>query len=318
MRAFNQNNVGVVSLSSPSSTCEDKIHHGIQVLKDSNLKVTIGSTVFSCSGNKSASAKDRVRDLHNMFLDSGVDIILNTTGGFCSNDLIDLMDFDLLRKNNKIFVGYSDISSVNLAAYTLAETKTISGPMLVDFLDCPQALSHLFSILSQETFALTCPYQIWENNGANRRKAPILKCLNNKKSIAQGSIIASNLSTFVLLAGTRYFPNLKDAILFLEYDKEEEHALPSLERMLVQVRQTGAFSNINGLVFGLLESSSAREETEIDNMETILERVTAGFRFPVLYDAPFGHTYPSWILPMGASVSLDTSAASPKLEVVQK
>ncbi|NMC61724.1 MAG: LD-carboxypeptidase [SAR324 cluster bacterium] len=316
MRALNQYKIGIVSLSSPSSTCEDKIHHGIQVLKDLNLKITIGSTVFCSLGNKSASAEDR--DLHNMFLDTSVDLILNTTGGFCSNDLLDLLDFDLLRNNNKIFVGYSDISSVNLAAYTLAETKTISGPMLVGFLDCPQALSLLFLVLSQETFALTCPSQIWENGGANRRETPTLKYLANKNTMAQGSIIASNLSTFVLLAGTRYFPNLKGSILFLEYDKEEEHALPSLERMLVQVRQTGAFTNINGLVFGLLEAASAREETEIDNIETILERVSFGYRFPVLYDAPFGHTFPSWILPMGASVSIDTSTGSPKLRVEQK
>jgi muramoyltetrapeptide carboxypeptidase len=74
--------------------------------------------------------------------------------------------------------------------------------------------------------------------------------------------------------------------------------------MLWQIRQNGIFDKINGLVFGLLEPEVQKEETEFQNIKSILESVTQNYTFPVLYNAQFGHIYPSWVLQNGRKVEI--------------
>lgn len=130
-------------------------------------------------------------------------------------------------------------------------------------------------------------------------------CLDNKKLKATGKIVVGNLSTFNLLLGTPYLPDFRDKILFLEYDKEEVKSLPSLERVLWKICQNGIFDKISGLVFGLLEPEVQKEETEFQNTQTILKGVTNNYNLPVLYNAQFGHIYPSWVLQNGITVKIE-------------
>ena len=106
------------------------------------------------------------------------------------------------------------------------------------------------------------------------------------------------------MVGTPYLPSFSQRTLFLEYDREEQRALPSLERFLWQLRQSGILKNLTGLVFGLLQPSVAAEETPTDSIERILTEVTAGYRYPVIYDAQFGHIYPSWVIVNGREIRI--------------
>jgi len=297
--------LGIVALSLPSVGKRERlVRFALKYLQESGFNLKIGSAVFTQLSYKSASRQRRIRDLEQMYGDSSVDLILNTTGGYNSNELLEDLDWNLLRRNPKPFVGYSDLTTLNLALFKRG-LSSINGPMLVDLWWDRGCLSRLFKTLTLPSWSLNCGGSIFEWGNAQRRKAPSLKRLPGKSKSTSGGLIAGNLSTFNLLIGTDYFPNLKNKVLFLEYDYDESLGLPSLERYLWQLRQNGILGQLKAFVFGTLPARVKREESAAWNLKKILSEVFEPFKYPVLYDGQFGHIYPSWILPNGAKVAID-------------
>jgi len=291
--------IGIVGLSYPikdNLEGERAAKSFIKKLKSKGCTVIVGKTVFSKFGYKTASIQDRLDDLHQMFANPEIEIILNNTGGYSSNELLEFIDYNLIRKNPKIFVGFSDITAVNLALYTKAGIQTIDGHTIDDFEIEPDFFEKIISTTTSKNMELK-NYSTYKDAWTKKNfLSPEILTIEDKKVTASGEIVVGNLSTFNLLLGTPYLPYFENKILFLEYDKEESKALPSLERMLWQVRQNGIFDKINGLVLGLLEPEVQKEETDFQNIKSILENATQNYTFPVLYNAQFGHIYPSWVL----------------------
>jgi muramoyltetrapeptide carboxypeptidase len=278
---------------------------GVSFLQANGFSVVLGDSVFRREGYRSGGSETRASALHAMFESDSVNLILNTTGGFNSNELLDFLDYDLIRAKPKFFVGYSDITAVNVALYAIAGIPAVSGCMLGDFVDHPACFLELFKVLSGEELEYRNPKLFWEDAAQQSFPAGAIRRLEGKKRAAVGDIICGNLSTFNLLLGTRYFPKLDKSILFLEYDKEEKHALPSLQRYLWQLRQAGGFDALSALVFGSLQPAVRAEEDVEWGCAEILREVTDGHRFPVLFNAGFGHLYPSWNLPFGRKCEID-------------
>ena len=182
--------------------------------------------------------------------------------------------------------------------------RTVCGPMLVDYVDYPECFEQLFLALDGGPRSLTNELESWESLEKGRFPMAPMRRLPNKVSSSVGPALAANLSTLCLMLGTPFLPSFSERVLFLEYDREEQKALPSLERFLWQLRQSGALRNLSGLVFGALQPSVAGEETATDTIERILGEVTAGYTYPVIYNAQFGHIYPSWVIVNGKEVRL--------------
>lgn len=302
-----QFSLGVVACSSPTvGQCRLKVERALRTLREAGFSLRVGRTVFrGGEGYLSASIQERKEDLEDMFRDPNVNVILNTTGGYNSNEILEFLDYEVIRKNPKWFVGYSDLTALNLALYVKAGIRTVNGTMLVDFVENPRCFLELFETLAANgRVDFNVSGRFWES-GCGEEEAPQIACLVGKCPRSNGILVAANLSTFNLLLGTGYLPDLYRSILFLEYDREERNALPSLERYLWQMRQAGVFENIVGMVFGLLERSVRSEEDQKRNLQRILDGVTEGYDFPVIYNAPFGHTYPSWNLLIGSFVEIE-------------
>jgi len=310
--------IGVVSLSLPvydykkpdNKSRELKIQAGIEYLTRNGFEVLIGKSTFNrpSLGYKAASIKDRRDDLHQMFLSNKVNVIMNTIGGYCANEILESLDYDMIEKNPKVFVGFSDITAINLALFTKSKIRTVNGMHLGNHLDNQNAFFSLFSLLNNEVSELHSSKYIWENDIANTLRQPgEIECLKGKKTSSDGWLIGGNLSTFCLMLGTEYVPDFSGSILLLEYDKEEANCLPSLERLMWQIRQNGIFKRINGLVFGQLQNEVMAQETDYDKIERILRDVTEGYDFPVLFNAPFGHFYPTWQVVNGSKISILTT-----------
>lgn len=300
--------IGTIGLSYPikdNLEAEKSTRDFIQKVESEGHQVVVGQTTFSKLGYKTASIGGRLDDLHRMFLDPKIDIILNNTGGYSSNELLEFIDYDVIKSNPKVFVGYSDITAINLAIYAKTGLQTINGHCLDDFEIDSDFFGKITSILNNDEIQLRNHSTYQDTLAQKDFTTPIIACLEEKTQAAEGKVVVGNLSTFNLLLGTPFLPDFKDKILFIEYDKEEVLGLPSLERMLWQIRQNGIFDKITGLVFGLLEPEVQKEENNIWNIKTILENVTQGFDFPVLYNAQFGHIYPSWVLQNGRKVKID-------------
>jgi muramoyltetrapeptide carboxypeptidase len=304
------NKVGIVALSCQlkDSLRKNSVKEACQFLLNRGINVVYGeSSVFA--DQFVAPTKNRVNDIHNFFSDPSIDLIMNVTGGYNCNEILELLDYELIAKNPKYFVGYSDITAINLAMFTRSGIKTINGPMLVDFCFDKSSMDRLLKFLenSQPKELLNFEYY-YTDDAKNKICTPMIKTIKGKDKFANGKVIVGNLSTFNLLLGTEYLPDFKGKILFLEYDKEENKALPSIQRMLWQIRQNGIFKDLAGLVFGVLEPIVKNEESELClNFEKILVDVTNSYNFPILYDLQFGHIYPSLIIQNGAKVLIQNS-----------
>jgi len=287
-----------------------RVRAGIDYLTANGFVITLGKTVFpkKSFSYKAASIQDRVDDVHEMFSNPQINLVMNTIGGYNCNEILEYLDYDLIEKNPKYFVGFSDITSANLALFTKSRIKTVNGSHITYYLHDKNSFLDLFQTLNNEKEELIPEKFIWEGDLSKTLREPgKIKFLQNKKSTAQGWAIGGNLSTFCLMLGTEYMPDFSGSVLFIEYDKEEQTCLPSLERLMWQIRQNGIFKKINALVFGQLQKDVAKEETETDNLERILKDVTDGYDFPVLFNTTFGHIYPSWQIINGATIQLSTA-----------
>jgi len=297
--------IGIIAPSLPSEgKRKEKVQTAIAYLEKSGHTVLTGKGTYSISGYKSSSAQERAAELFGFLNDPRVDMILATTGGYNSNEILEFLDLSKIEPTQKIFVGYSDCTALSMAFQRHTICRTVCGPMLVDYVDYPECFEQLFLALDGGPRPLTNELESWESLEKGRFPMAPMRRLPNKVSSSVGPALAANLSTLCLMLGTPFLPSFSERVLFLEYDREEQTALPSLERFLWQLRQSGALRNLSGLVFGALQPSVAGEETATDTIERILGEVTAGYTYPVIYNAQFGHIYPSWVIVNGKEVRL--------------
>lgn len=273
-----------------------------------NYEITVADSVFSKNNIRSSSTEKRALELTNFLISGQTDLIINITGGYNSNEILEFIDFDKIKNLQKklpYFVGYSDITAINLALYKFGVAKIIQGFMAVDYKWNKPGFSELIKYIKKGKIEFN-NFKKLENFSGEVFKPDDIQILKGSNEFS-GKIIAANLSTFNLMLGTKYLPSFKDTTLFLEYDKEEQNCLPSIQRMLWQIRQNGVFDNLKGLVFGVLEPAVNKEETLEYNLNQILVEVTNGYDFPVITNATFGHIYPNWQLPFGKMIEFKSN-----------
>ncbi len=125
--------VGIVSPSSPvAGLCPRRLDRGVKYLELLGYKVLKGKNVSKVDGFTAGTIQERVEDLHAMFANSEVKAIIATIGGYNANDLLDKLDYKMISKNNqKILIGYSDITILLHALYKKSGVKGIMGPMVL-------------------------------------------------------------------------------------------------------------------------------------------------------------------------------------------
>ena len=323
----NHDLVGVVSLSAPvAAFCPKRLERGIENLKNLGFNVLLGKHVSALDNFTAGTAKQRADDINAMFADDKVKAIIVTIGGYNANDVLDLLDYDLIKKNNhKIIMGYSDATVLLYALYKKAQVKCIMGPMILpQFAEYPTiqdfTLKSFIEVTSNintnKVYRLPISNQYteemlaWDKDDVRPR---VMKENKGWKIIspgrAEGILIPANLNTLSQLIGTVYMPDFDSAVLFIEDDDAETPA--SIQRMLRHFKQVGLLDNIKGIVFGRFQEKS---EVSKDSLEFILRNIFGDINFPVISNVDFGHTDPMISLSLGNNVIIDTS--TPSIDVV--
>jgi muramoyltetrapeptide carboxypeptidase len=145
--------IGVIAPSLPSAGIRrEKVLRAIDYLKSScGCTITLGTSALAQLGYKSSTAQTRATDLRNFLLDPKIDLIIATTGGYNSNEILCYLDLDTLPQNKKLFVGYSDCTALSMALESRRICTTVSGPMLVDFVSYPECFETFFHLLETGT-----------------------------------------------------------------------------------------------------------------------------------------------------------------------
>ena len=308
--------IGIISPSSGGAAMfPRRLERGVAELRRLGFNILIGKHARKRDKYMAGSIEERLEDLHDMFLNPEIKAIITTIGGTCSHQLLDGINFQLIKRNPKIFMGYSDITALHLVIYQKTGLVTFLGPTVLpqfgEYGGILDYTSYYFEEIllkgnvvefrsSREWIAEKLN---WDQED-NRKRKTIgnvgMKVL--KAGEASGKIIAGNLGVLLLLAGTPYFPDLKGAILCVEDDEGETPA--SIDRYFTHMRHIGVFDEIKALVIGRFHPNvGLGNENEI--LKEIVLRATRGYSFPIIYDADFGHTDPMFILANGIHAMLE-------------
>lgn len=326
-----------VFLFCPSSPIipEEDIEKCKKVIIDLGFNPVIGKSLYeNYGGYMAGKAEIRIEDLHEAFSRKDIKGIFCVKGGYSASQLLDKIDYELIKKNPKLFVGYSDVTNLNVVFNQKCELGTYHGPMirsnmLYDFNEFTKK-SFLFSINKKNE-------EKWELENPNSKKLNLLNKNNfieieikrekeviekeriakekekeNKEQIKkeikskfreiQGELIGGNLSLLVTTLGTDYEIDTKDKILFIEEIEEE---ISRIDRMMTHLKLSGKFDDCRAVLFGNFDGC---ENTYDPNytLDDFLNNFFKDFKKPVITGIECGHKKPDLVtLPLGAECTIN-------------
>jgi muramoyltetrapeptide carboxypeptidase LdcA involved in peptidoglycan recycling len=288
---------------------------------DLGLNLSFGKNVDEYdSDSNSSSIESRINDLHEAFADKNVKMIVTVIGGFNSNQLLDGIDWKLIKENPKIFCGYSDITILLTAIYVKTGMVTYYGPHYSSFGEdkgFDYSLENFKKCLFENVSFEVPPSKKWSNDTwykdqENRKFVNNSGCVSINPGRAEGTIIGGNLNTLGLLHGTEYFPSLKNSILFIEDDSETRYEV--FDRDLESLLQQPEANLIRGIVIGRFENAS---KISVKSITKIIKSKKKLDLIPVIYGADFGHTEPRFTFPIGGNARIISSGSGSKIEILE-
>lgn len=291
----------VIGIISPASSPDNMklIDVGINYLEGLGYRVEMGKNIGKYLGYLAGTDEERVEDIHQMFGDKKVKAIFCIRGGYGAFRLLNKLNYKLIRSNPKIFVGFSDITSLHMAFLQKANLISFAGPMLVT------NFSNEISSYTEENF--------WRTITSNKKLGK-LKYQENEKlpsitsGITTGKVIGGNLAVLAALIGTAFVPNFKSKILLLE----DVNELPyKIDRMLKQLELNGVLKDLKGIILGRFVN--CQEEDLNKRTLTLGEIIDDYFRplkIPTVYTFPHGHINDLLTIPIGLKVKLNAIKGS--------
>lgn len=279
-----------------------------QALSELGFKVTFGKHVNEINITKSSSIKSRIEDLHDAFIDPNVKGILTAIGGFNCNQLLDYIDWDLIKNNPKVFCGYSDITALNNAIYAKTGLVTYSGAHYSTFgkkYDNEYVEEYFKKCSMQDKPFEILPSQRWDDrrwyaDQKDRTSFENEGMYSINKGEAEGTILGGNLCTFGLLRGTEYMPNFINSILFIEDDDYSGTPVEFDRNLQALIHQPG-FNGVRGIVIGRFQLSSRSSKEELIHIIKTKKELD---NVPVIANADFGHTDPKFTFPIGGKAEI--------------
>lgn len=283
-------------------------------LKTMGIDVVFGKNVYEKDEYNSSSISSRLEDLHEAFHDKTIKGILTVIGGYNSNQLINKIDYNLIKNNPKIFCGFSDITALSNAIYAKTGLVTYYGPHFSSF-GMKKGLEYTIDYF-KKCFFTTQPYSleasrywsddVWHEDQENRNFFQNDGYYIINQGRAEGTVIGGNLCTFNLLQGTPYLPEYSNTIIMMEDDNlAGDASLVEFDRNLQSVIECTDFNKVKGIIIGRFEIASKISKGQI---EKIIKNKKELDTIPVIANVDFGHTTPIVTLPIGGKVIIDTSS----------
>jgi muramoyltetrapeptide carboxypeptidase len=279
--------IGVVA---PSSYWDiKKLAPSVEFLEKNGFKVVFHPNIEQKHGQFAGTAEERANSINDYFKNPDIDAIFCTCGGNGAIHLLDLLDYEAIQQNPKIFIGFSDITILLNAISAKTGLVTFHGPTLTRFKKIqPHWTNQMLDILSGQLDHVGLPGE-------------------EHQDIKSGGILwGGNLSALQTLIGTPLAPDMNDSVLMLEDINDH---LSRYDRMLGHLRQAKWLKSCNIILLGeFLKSQDNHERPFGFTMEEIIE--SSAPDIPVIEDTPIGHGERLCTLPIGAEVILKNNKLS--------
>ena len=276
-------NVAIISCSNGlQESARPTLDKLLKIFSSLGLNVVLSSTIYvKDDGLSSGSGKERGEELMNLYKDSSIDAIFEISGGDLSNEVLEYIDFDVIKNNPKPFIGYSDLSVILNSIYSQ------SG-----------APSYLYQVR-----------HIVTNEENLNRFTNFIKGLNNDlfnfkynwiqgKSM-EGIVIGGNIRCTLKLAGTKYMPDFKGKILLLESLGGD---VAKMRTFLTQLKLMGAFKEINGIILGTF--TEMEKNNYNPTIEELVKEIVNDKNMPIVKTKELGHGNDSKCIVIGKEIKL--------------
>lgn len=291
--------IGIVAPASPLEKKSDLVR-GIKTLEEMGFNVLVGENVNNRHEYLAGTDEERAYDLNNMFGNKEVDAIFVTQGGYGSGRILRYLDFDLIRENPKIFIGFSDITILHLAIRKMTGLVTFHGPGMGGF--NPEELTDYRKEYLEK--ALMSDKPIGEIPLADKKKW--INIINEGETY--GEIVGGNLTLMCSSLGTPYEIDTEDKILFFE-DLDTEPWI--FDHMLTHLCNAGKLQKAKGIVIGECADCVPYKHNPGFQVTFFLEEVLEHFikplKIPAIYGLPLGHTEDLATIPIGVKAHLDAT-----------
>ena len=289
--------IGIISPASNKFESEP-YEIAVETFKAMGLKVKLGKHVNSHYGHLAGTDEERAEDLNKMFEDPEVDAIIALRGGSGAARILDMIDYQSIAKNPKIFIGYSDITALHMAIYSKTGLVTFHGPMAV-------STWNKFSYNIFREILFDKGYYLFENptdTGDN-----LVQVKNRIRTItsgkAEGVLLGGNLSVLTGIMGSSYLPNWDNKILYLEEVGEKIYAV---DRMMSQLKLAGVLDKISGFVFGkCTDCDPGGSGYGSLTLEEVMDHYIKPLGIPAYSGAMFGHVDDNSTIPNGINAAID-------------
>jgi muramoyltetrapeptide carboxypeptidase len=292
----------LIGLVTPgSSVSEEQLNDCIIKLEDLGFRTTYKDSVLSEYGYFAGKDQERADELMEMFTLKDVDAIWCVRGGYGSIRILDLLDFEQIRKNPKVFIGYSDITALHTAIYQETGLVTFHGPVgTSDFNRF--SVKSMKKVLQEAESEYKYPYK--REKGSRDNPEFDRYTLNGGR--AEGVLIGGNISVLDSIIGTPFEPDFENKIVYLEEIGEKTYRV---DKMLYHLLSGTNLKSAAGIVMGVFGDCNVNEQPTL-SLKVALDDLLLPLGIPVSYGLSFGHIKRMVTIPTGIRASMDADKNS--------
>lgn len=298
-----------VAVIAPSSaTNSNSVELAKMKIKALGLNPVMYKTCFSKYGHLSADDETRAKDVNDAFNDSSIKGIICLRGGYGTPRILNLLDYEMIKNNPKVFVGFSDITALHIAFNKICGMSTFHGPM---------ATSNYANVIDDQIVFEKYTHDSLVKNIFSNKPIGLYKNPQDEKlktycsGRAEGELIGGNLTLISSTLGSPYEIDTKNKILFIE---DVGEPIYKIDRMLTSLSLANKFKDCAGIILGTFINCN-REKKDYEGgldltLEEVIENTLVPFNKPIIYNFKAGHNFPQPTLPFGTLVSIDSYYSS--------
>jgi muramoyltetrapeptide carboxypeptidase len=296
-----------VGLVAPANATFESIDLQIatESLQALGFDVRVGRHLRDRHGYLAGLDADRAADINGFFRDASVRAVLPIRGGWGSSRVLPHLDFDAIRDNPKVILGFSDISALLLAIQARTGLVTFHGPNGMGRWDAVSVDYFKRLLMQGESILFENPQQLSDRNALVQTEHRTMTIAGGK---ARGRLLGGNLTVLTTIVGSTYLPSWDGAILFCEDVAEDFYRI---DRMLTQLKLAGILSRLAGFIFGTCSGCGPGESAfGALTLEEIFADHIKPLGIPAWSGAMIGHGIPQWTLAQGILVEADANAGT--------
>lgn len=267
-------------------------------LNNLGYKVIKGETLTARHGQFAGKDSFRASELNGFFEDEQIDGIIAMRGGSGCSRILPLLNYDIIRSNPKVLMGYSDITTLLMGLYAQSGLVGFHGPVGYSTWN-KFSTDHFLKVVARGE-------QITMHSKSDNETFRTIQ-----PGKASGPFFGGNLTTLIHLLGTPYWPNTDGGILFVEEIDEEPYRI---DRMLMHLKLSGVLDRLNGIVLGQFKRCEPEEPEKSLSLKQVVDSNLKPLNIPVFSGAHIGHVKDKFTLPIGINVVMDATKGSIQLQ----